>query len=1065
LSGQPLFPGFTKDNIQPRLARFNPITSTGEEIQMKENRRNPDESCPAMIRSVIAILLVLFALTPALAQQAATATIEGVVTDPNSAVVPNAKVTARNAGTGFTREITTDESGIYRLTALPPGTYQVTASAQGFAENRYGSITLNVGQKLNIDLMLRVNVSETVEITSSAPVVETTRTQVSGAVNERQVRDLPVNGRNYLDFVTLTPGVVRDPTRGGDLSFGGQRGPLNSVQVDGVDNNNLFFGQALGRAGFRPFQFSQEAVQEFQVNTNSFSAEFGRAAGGVVNVITKSGTNEFHGTAYEFYRDRALNARNLVRQAVALPGISPLVPANPKQAYHFHQFGGNLGGPVKKDRVFFFFNYEGQRNTSPNLVRLGATAPADAASQAALARLQPFLQSYNQQLNQNVYLGKADFQLDSANRLSVRYNHQDFTGTAQETNGPQRSLSSVGNSLVKTNTVTVTLNTAFSPHFLNEFRTQIARDKEPGTANSEDPLATIRQGGATVLVIGRNGFSPRETTERKYQFIDNVSYIAGRHSLKGGFDVNIEKIKNFFPGSFSGEYIFNTYADFTNNRVAQFTQAFPGPGTSGATSFPNFNEYGFFFQDDFRATNKLTLNFGVRYDLQLVAQPPTFNPSPALAAAGIRTNRINDDKNNVAPRFGFAWKPTESDRFVVRGGYGMFYGRTPAIMLGTAHTQNGLTVFNAVLVNPTLPFIYPGRFNDLADFQARGGALPTPNLFVFERNFQQPYTQQASLGLEYGLTNDISFSASYLFVKGTHLQRTRDINLLPPVSQNVVIQPGGALVPGGATVTIPRHPGPQGNPTRPITGFGRISEFESNANSSYNALVLQLNKRFSRNFQLLFSYTFSRIIDDTPDATTVVVGTDDRKMAQQSFNLRDDRGPGVSDTPHRVVASGVWDLAYFNNLPKGARFLIGGWQLSGIVQGSSNPPYSAVLSSDINNDGNFATDRVPGFGRNFLRQGKFIKFDFRVTKNLSLSEKFRLELIGELFNAFNRVNLGSLTGGAFVNNQAYTATINTTTGGATPSSPIISLGQRADFNFPSSALESRIGQLAVKIIF
>ena len=311
---------------------------------------------------------LLIMLNPVFGQQSATATIEGVVTDPNSALVVGAKVIARNVDTGFTREITTNENGLYRLTALPPGTYEIIATASGFAENKYGTITLNVGQKLNADLMLRVNVSETINITDTAPLVETTRTQVSASVNERAVRELPVNGRNFLDFVTLTPGVVRD-TRTGDLSFGGQRGTLNSIQIDGVDNNNLFFGQALGRTGSgrAPYQFSQDAVQEFQVNTNTFSAEFGRAAGGAINVVTKSDTNEFHGSAFDFYRDRALNANNLRYDAGlesftgGKPSLIPngrsfdtrrLLPdgtPNPtfntvigtptKPPYHFHQFG------------------------------------------------------------------------------------------------------------------------------------------------------------------------------------------------------------------------------------------------------------------------------------------------------------------------------------------------------------------------------------------------------------------------------------------------------------------------------------------------------------------------------------------------------------------------------------------------------------------------------------------------------------------------------------------------------------------------------------------------------
>src|SRR5262249_45025234 len=288
----------------------------------RNHRWNRLKSVPPLLRIILAIFSASILALTVWAQQSATATIEGVVVDPQNATVAGAKVTVKNIDTGLTREITTDASGLYRLTSLPPGTYSIAATAQGFAENKYGKITLTVGQKLNIDLALRINLSEVIQITDSAPVVETTRTNVAGSVGERQVRSLPVNGRNFLDFVTLTPGVVRDP-RGGDLSFGGQKGTLNSIQIDGVDNNNLFFGQALGRTGSgrAPYQFSQDAVQEFQVNTNSFSAEFGRAAGGAINVITKSGTNEFHGTAFDFFRDRSLNANSL-RYDAGLEGFT-----------------------------------------------------------------------------------------------------------------------------------------------------------------------------------------------------------------------------------------------------------------------------------------------------------------------------------------------------------------------------------------------------------------------------------------------------------------------------------------------------------------------------------------------------------------------------------------------------------------------------------------------------------------------------------------------------------------------------------------------------------------------
>lgn len=999
-----------------------------------------------LLISLMVSVLVLIAFVPVFSQQAATATMEGLITDPNGAVVPGATVSVRNPETGFTREITTDQSGVYRLPLLPPGNYEITVKAPNFAELKRSGISLTVGQKLNLDLQLSVaGTTEIVNVTAEAPVVETTRTNVAGSVGERAVRELPVNGRNFLDFVTLTPGVVRDP-RQGDLSFGGQRGTFNSIQIDGVDNNNLFFGQALGRTGSgrAPYQFSQDAVQEFQVNTNSFSAELGRAAAGLINVITKSGTNEFHGSAFEFYRDRALNARgisfNTARNAMLPNAIKP--------PYHYNQFGGTFGGPIKRDRAFFFFNYDGQRNTEPNIVNLGAPAPADADSQRGLQKLLPFVQNYTRGRNQNVYLGKADIQLDAANRLSVRYNHQDFEGRNFENGGPQTAQERSGNSLVKTDTVTITLNTAFSPRLLNEFRAQVARDKEPGTANSDNPQATINQGGRTVFVIGRNFFSPRETTERKYQFINNVSYVAGKHSLRGGFDANLERIKNFFPGSFGAEYTFDSYADFANNRVSRYVQAFAGAGTSGPTTFPHFNEFSFFFQDDWRTTSNLTFNLGLRYDVQLIRESGVTNPAPSLKAAGIDTGKFNNDLNNFAPRIGFAWKPTADDDFVVRGGYGIFYGRTPAIMVAQTHSQNGLNVINIQLNRPALPFTYPGRFSDLQQVLALGQPS-TPNLFIFDRDYVQPYAQQASLGLEYGLSNNISVSATYLFVKGTHLQRTRDINLLPPISTPIAGFPN-----------FLRHPGSQGSPTRPIAGFGRISQFEATANSNYNALVLQFNKRFAQNFQVLASYTWSKVIDDTPDATSVVAfsSLDDSKQVQNSFFLRDDRGPGVANVPHRFVASGVWELAYFRSLSRGARLLLDGWQLSGILQAASNQPFSALLGrTDLNNDANRETDRVPGFGRNTFRRDKFISFDFRLSKTFFFTEQVRLQLIGELFNAFNRVNFAT-----------FNTQFASVSGLGTPN---VSLTQRADFGDPRSTFDlglpgsARVGQLAVKFIF
>lgn len=1055
--------------------------------------------------ALCAVLLALIFFTPIQAQQSATATLEGVITDPQGAVIPNAKLMVKNTDNGLTRELQTDESGVYRFAALQPGRYELTISAPNFSETKRSGIVLMVGQKLNLDVTLAVGgATATVNITAEAPIVETTRTNVSGSVNARAVSELPVNGRNFLDFVTLTPGVVRDP-RAGDLSFGGQRGTLNSVQIDGVDNNNLFFGQSLGRTGSgrAPYQFSQDAVQEFQVNTNTFSAELGRAAGGIVNVVTKSGTNDFHGTGFWFYRDRALNANSLrfdaglnnfvaanggnARQAAFLPNgrsfdtraTLPGGVTNPtrntvigtptKPPYHFNQFGGNLGGPIVKDRAHFFFNYDGQRSTTNNIVAFGNTPVAtDVPGTTAFNRLlQQFGTSYPRSFNQDVYLGKVDWQLDSANRLSVRYNRQEFTGVNLENGGATTAQERSGNSLVNTDTVTITLTTAFSPRLLNEFRTQIARDKQPGLANSDNPEAEVREGGVSVVFFGRNNFSPRETSLRKYQFVDNVTLPAGKHNFKVGVDVNIEKIKNFFPGLFGAQYVFNTLADYQNNLPARFTQAFGGEGTTGATSRPNFSEYSFFAQDDWRVNQQLTLNLGVRYDAQVIKRPPTKNPSPALAAANIDTSRLDTDYNNIAPRLGFAFKPFRSrDNFVIRGGYGLFYGRTPAIAFGTAHTQNGLNVASLTFnLSPTvrLPFNYPGRFNSIRDIpcslfpaaqsalcQAQGPfATITPNIFVMARNYQHPYTQQGSFGIEYGVANNLAVRASYLLVKGNDLSRTRDINLLPTVTR------GTAASGGAPTFTFQRYPGAQGAPTRPIAGFGRIALFENTGNSQYHGFTFEVIKRMSRRFEFSAAYTWSKVIDDAPDATSVVAlnAGDDAKMAQYPLNLRDERGRGNADIPHRFVFNGTWDLSYFNGLPGAAKAIINGWQFSSIVQAQSNGPFSRRLGNvDLNNDGNSFSDRVPQFGRNAERLEEFVNVDFRLTKAFQLREKVQLKFFAEFFNAFNRVNKTSFDGQAF----AVTGLGENTTPVFTP---------RAQFLTPRTTGDPRIGQLALKLVF
>ena len=933
-----------------------------------------------LLRTPLLIAIVLSASLIAFAQsQANTGNIEGRVTDPNAASLPNVTITATSLATGLQKSAQTNDEGLYRIVFLPPGAYKVeTSGAQGFTPATFTNVIVTVGGQTPLDIQLAVGNATVamVDVSAEGQVVETSRTSISSVVNERAIQNLPVNGRNFLDFATLTPSVVRDPTRPGDLAVGGQKGTLNSLQVDGADNNNTFFGQSFGRTGTRPpYQFSEESVQEFQVNQNGFSAEFGRAGGAVINVVTKSGSNQWHGSAFEFFRDEALNSNS--------PILTARGAKRPKS--QINQFGGTLGGPIKHDRAFFFFAYDGQRSNIPNVVD-----PPNFFAQPANIRnlLLPFLDTYQIGRDQNVFMAKTDIRLNNANQLVLRFNQQNFTGNNNENGGPLSVEEHSGNSVAKTTTFSGSLISTLTPVLINEFRFQFGRDREPGEANSDVTEARIQTGGG-FLQLGRNNFSPRETTIKRAQFIDIVSYTRGNHSLKFGADLNFDRVFNFFPGLFNGQFTFNSYALFASNTPAAFTQNFPGTGTSGGTTNPDLNEVGLFVQDDWRVTPKFTLNLGLRYDLQDLADPFVNNPSPALAAAGLSTTTPVRDRNNFGPRFGFSYAFNE--KTVLRGGYGVFFGRTPAIMLGTAHSQNGIQVtgvsLNCTIVPNPCP-TYPSIFSTPP---SAGGV--NPSLYLFARDYAQPYVQQGRLGVEHELVANTSLSVSYLYFRGVHLSRTRDVNLGTPVPFTVADQ-------AGQTFTVLRHPA-----VRPIPGFARINVFESTADSRYNALAMELKRRFTRGFQFIAAYTLSDTKDNRPDQTMVVVGADDAKGLQNNLDINSDWGRSDLDIRHRFVFSPVYEIGTIQAGNAFVRNLVSNWTFSGIITLQSGFAYSALIAGDVNRDGNPSTDRVPGTERNGFTTPSIYIFDTRVTKAFKVGENYSLSILAEAFNLFNRSNI------------------------------------------------------------
>jgi outer membrane receptor protein involved in Fe transport len=962
--------------------------------------------------------------------QSASGAIEGTIVDQSNALMPGVTVTIVQPATGTTRTTVTDENGVFRFPLLPVGVYDLTAELAGFLSRKLPEISLTVGQTVSLRVQMAVSgVAETVNVSGGTPVIETSRTQVSSTITESAVQNLPVNGRNFIDFALLTPGVTRD-VRTGDISFAGQRGTLNSLVVDGADNNNTFFGQTLGRTGSlrAPYQFSQDAVKEFQVNSNSFSAEYGRAGGAVINVVTKSGTNELRGSAFEFYRDRALNANSAINE----------LNNRPKSPYHYNQFGGTLGGPLRRNRDFYFFTYDGQRNTQPNLVflNLPATLPTTPGTAEAIARLTPLAESWTRKLDQDVFLIKTDHELNDKNRLTLRYNHQNFTGEGFENGGNQNSFEHTGASLVRTRTFNASWTSIYGLTVFNELRFQAARDNEPGLANSENPEAVVQEAGATVLTIGRNNFSPRETTIDRLQIADTATWLRGQHKFKGGFDFQFDDIFNFFPGFFSGSYTFRSLASFAGGRPNGpnefYQQNFRGPGTTGPETRPNVREYSFFAQDEWKPRSELTINAGLRYDLMKTAPPPVRNPDAQLAAADIDTSRLDADTNNWGPRLGLAWAPVEG-KYVVRGGWGLFYGRTPSIMLGTAHSNNGVNIVSLTFTGNDVP-TYPQSFTDIPNV----GTAARPSIFYIDKDFANSRLMQANAAFEWQFERSTSLAVTYLFVDGSNLPRSIDRNIGSLGSRSFVVAGTGEIV------TYPQF---QSN--RPFSNFTRVIAFESTAQSRYNGITIEVIRRLANHLSFRGAYTLGKVEDTVPDATAVVPGNagDDVKYASNPIDFEADRTSGNNDQRHRFVASAIVDT---NGIAGGytgvAGALLRNWSFSAILTAQSGQPYTARVGAvDLNNDGNTRNDIAPGTSRNQFRLPTIVSLDPRIARDIPFGRS-KLQLIWEAFNLLNRDNISGVET-TYYSVNGLTLTRNTA------------------FGRPTATAGERIMQIAAKITF
>jgi hypothetical protein len=1018
------------------------------------------------------VLCLAFGFTQAAAQSTTDGAIGGTVKDPNGAVVANAAVTVRNEGTNAEKTATTDDEGRFRVVQLQPGNYTVVVGGTGFAEYRQANVVVEVGRVTSIEATLGLTaVGETVEVTAETPVINTQQQDFSTNVNQTSINNLPINGRRWSNYAILAPGSTPDGNFG-LISFRGISGLLNNNTIDGGDNNQAFFSEERGRTRIS-YSVSQSAIREFQVNTSNYSAEYGRAAGGVINAVTKSGTNEFHGDVFYFQRNNRWGARNpRAFQSIFTPGVgTELIGIKPEDVRH--QFGGTVGGPVVKDRLFFFFSYDQQKRNFPGLAIFESPNYLGTVNRTALtsrgltnAQIDQTLAFINsltgvvpRRGDQRLILPKIDWQINSSNNFSVTYNRLRWESPAgiqtQATN--TRGRASFGDDFVNIDWITLRLNSTITPTVLNEARFQYGRDNEfqvsqeplpgePTTANGRSPRVRLDNG----VEFGKPEFLERRAfpDEKRWQWTDNVTVSRGRHTLKFGADINHVKdvIDNLrFE---AGEYRYNNINDFIIDYVNSTTTG-GLPATVNCTANPtrfrgrcytsNFlqgfgptrsefssTDLNFYVQDDFRATSRLTLNLGLRYEYQMLPDPQI--PNAALP----ETSRLPADKNNFGPRVGFAYDVTGDGRTSVRGGYGLYFGRTPNAQISNALTNTGVSNSQQqVSISPTASNapIFP-------NLVSAGTAGPAAVQF-FSESFENPEIHQGDLIIERQVARNTVVSASYLVSIGRKLPTYIDRNICPPGTGRSASVGGvncAATIPAtvslpvfdgpfaGQTVTVPFFGGPTGN-ARPNPNFAALTEIESIVRSDYHALVLQANRRFTDGLQFQSSYTLASA-RDTGQTSAAFPQTNTPFNPFEPFA---EGGISNFDVRHKLVVSAVWTPDFFGDQGSGdgwGRAVFNGFTIAPVFQAYSGRPRNGFVSGFFSNpagtvnaggglSGSGGSNRFPLLERNAFREPRLINFDLRVSRRFNFGERANLEFLAEAFNLFNR------TQGTSFNNTLY----------------------------------------------
>ncbi len=1043
---------------------------------------------------MFSLLLVVLLPGHVLAQDGSSA-LNGIVEDITGARVASAAVSVVNPENGLHREAVADAAGTFSFGMLLPGRYVVIAWAKGMA-TQTASVELYVGGVEQVQLRLApAGRTEVVNVSDQPETLETQDSGVSHVIPQQAIASLPLNGRRFADLALLTPGVTQDPrsltsNSNGDLAFGGIRGFQNNFLVDGADNNNSFYAQARGR--YRaPYQFSNEVIKEFRVSSNSYSAELGRAGGAVFNVVTKSGSNDWHGSTFYYLRDRYFDAQQ---------AFADCKPADRQQ-----QFGGTLGGPIRRDRVFFYAGFDENLLTVPSIMQFanGASAvvpqPADydytdkQLVMAAAQQLNTMAGAYPTTMQGNAGFAKLDYTFSQKQLAFVRLSTSRYTGTNNVFFDPSSQLTSYaesenGTEDVRTESVAASLVSAWSNNLATNLRAQFSRDLQESIANSDHPLTKIYN---LVAGFGRSSMLPRDTREHKLNIADTLSYHTGRVQWKFGGDFIQAWIYNYYPSMFGGEYYFDdvkvnpwTYEPMKYGEPLTPLRAYAHEvpryymqnfGT--AVTHPNTRFYSAFVQDAIRVSRSFTLNVGLRYDLQ------TFEPGPLMANPLYPpSGKVPTDTNNFSPRVGFSYSLGDRKPLVIRGGAGVFYTPIPAIYASQVVTKNGATQSQLFLdlMQPAQARLFPTYPNSLVNCPAGAlvcvppasvAGLLTTQVSAFAPNFQTPYVAQANLTVERELGAKVTASVSYLYVHGVHLMRSLDVNLpKPTITDYPVYNDDGSVFLGmdqlasfatwqtTRSVSCP-YPPCINDVQRPDPRLGIINSFESGSSSLYNGMTVSLKRQVKQGVFFRIAYTFAKAIDDGQDA--LVVGRPGN--VQNAYATALERGLSVTDQRNRFLAAVVVDprpLELGNALLDS---LVNHWKLSSVVTLGSGRPFSATMAGDANQDGNSYNDRLPGYKRNAFIGPDYFTTDVRLTRIIKIGTRAQMELLAESFNLTNRTNTRVIiSDDGFYNSAGQFVAYSTKVAGK------MYPGQfqiNSQFLLPTSAYAPRQVQLSLKLNF